>query len=333
MHLNSRTSNLPIRMESEIALRMAEAASAFVASLSGEQKKQVVYPVKNEERLKWDYRPRERKGISLKEMDGGQQKQAFALLSTGLSRRGAAKAFNIMGLDKVLADLEGQEADHPFNPDHYYITLFGSPSDKLPWGWRFEGHHLSLNYLIAEGRHIACTPNFFGANPATVPEGPMLGFRTLPEEEDHARQLLASLGESQRKKVWVSDQAPTDIVTRWYQRVTLEDPVGLPLGEMSESQEELLMKLLGVYTGRVPRKAADARLNAIQKEGTRYIHFGWAGSEETGKPHYYRLHGPSFVVEYDNTQNNANHIHTVWRDIQDDWGEDLLKRHYSQSHD
>jgi hypothetical protein len=265
-------------------------------------------------------------------MNGSQRKLAHALLSSGLSRRGYAKALDIMSLESILRELEGPSRRHPRDPDLYHVTFFGTPSDESPWGWRVEGHHLSANFLVVNGNRIAPTPNFFGANPARVPRGPLEGLRVLAAEEDLARHLLASLEPKQQARVVIDPVAPADIITQAEPRVEIDDPSGLPAEEMTEVQGRLMMDLVVEYTSRMPRDVADTRMNQIGKEGEAHIHFAWAGSKKRGEGHYYRVHGPSFLIEYDNTQNNANHIHTVWRDLKDDWGEDLLRGHYAKSH-
>jgi len=318
---------------SETARGMLEAATLFFESLKGEQKNQVLYPVSSEERLNWHYVPRPRQGLPFKEMDGSQQKLAHALISSGLSRKGYAKAMTIMGLEAILKEIESPRWRFVRDPDLYYISLFGTPSNESPWGWRVEGHHLSLNFLIVGGNQIAPTPTFFGSNPAQVPEGYRLsGLRILAREEDLARQVLTSMKAGQRVKTIIDPQAPPDIVTQAMRRIKLDTPMGLPVSEMKVEQKEILMDLVSEYLHRMPEDVAYSRMNHIEKDGTSHIHFAWAGSEKHGFPHYYRLQGPSFLVEYDNTQNNANHIHTVWRDLRNDWGEDLLKHHYRKSH-
>ena len=319
--------------ESETARTMAEASSTLLASLSPEQRDQILFPVRSEERMNWHYVPRARRGLPLKEMDGSQRKFAYLLLSTGLSREGYTKAMRIMGLETTLKIIEGASRRFERDPDLYYFSLFGKPSGESVWGWRVEGHHLSLNFLIVEGKQIASTPNFLGANPAEVPRGnPLSGLRILSAEEDLARQLFVSLDEGQRGRVLIAPEAPPDILTVAENRLRLDDPVGMAASGMREEQERTLMNLILEFVNRMPRDVADARLNQMEKEGRSYIHFAWAGSDKSGQPHYYRLHGPSFFVEYDNTQNNANHIHSVWRDLRNDWGEDLLHDHYHRSH-
>jgi hypothetical protein len=334
MHIQSpaAAAQTPVEMESETALRMAEAATAFLAFLTPGQRAQVVFPLESEERLNWNYIPRERAGMSLGEMDGSQRKLVLALLSSGLSRRGYAKALDIMSLESILGKLEGPARHYPRDPDLYYVTVFGTPSDTSPWGWRIEGHHLSVNYLIVSGNWVAPTPNFFGANPARVPEGSLKGWRILAAEESLARDLLASLDEGQKARTIMDAEAPSDIITRAEPRVKIDAPTGIAGADMTEDQRHLLMDLVVEYTTRMPSDIADTQLNQIETNGMADIHFAWAGAQKQGEGHYYRLHGPSFLVEYDNTQNNANHIHTVWRDLKNDWGEDLLGIHYARSH-
>jgi hypothetical protein len=334
MHIRSpiAASQTSIEMESETGQRMAEAATTFLASLTADQESRVLFSVESEERLNWHYIPRERRGLSFKEMDGSQRKLAHALLSSGLSRRGYAKALDIMSLESILGELEGPARRHPRDPDLYHVSLFGTPSDESPWGWRVEGHHLSVNFLVVNTNRIAPTPNFFGANPARVPQGRLAGLRVLAAEEDLARRLLVSLDAAQQARTIINTEAPSDIVTRAEPRVRIDAPSGLAAADMREDQRELLMGLVVEYTSRMPDDVADTRVNQIDKDGKAHIHFAWAGSKKQGEGHYYRLHGPSFLIEYDNTQNNANHIHTVWRDLRDDWGEDLLRDHYTRSH-
>jgi hypothetical protein len=325
----------PVEQESATAARMAEAATTFLASLTPDQRSRTLFAVEDDERLNWHYIPRERHGLPFKEMDGSQQKLAHALLSSGLSRHGYAKAVSIMALESVLAQLEGTTRRFPRDPDLYHVTVFGTPSETAPWGWRVEGHHVSVNMLVAGGQRIAPTPSFFGANPARVPEGAgapgLVGLRVLAAEEDLARRVLAALEGPAHAKALISGDAPADILSKSEHRVRPDTPAGLPAADMSSAGRDHLLALVQEYVRRMPEDIAGTRLNRIEKDGTGHIHFAWAGSETPGGPHYYRLQGPSFLVEYDNTQNNANHIHTVWRDFEGDWGDDLLAGHYERS--
>jgi hypothetical protein len=329
-----------VDLESETAQRMAEAATTFLAALTPEQRGRARFPVASDERRNWHYIPRPRQGLPFKEMDASQVQLAHVLLSSGLSRRGYAKAVTIMSLEKILGELEGPGRRHVRDPELYYVTVFGTPSDDAPWGWRVEGHHVSVNVLVVDGKRIAPTPSFFGANPARVPQDDpslrpvqaLAGLRVLAAEEDLARRLLAALDARQRERAILAAEAPADILTRAEHYVKPDAPGGLAAGQMADPQRRLLMDLVTEYLSRMPEDVADTRMNLIEKEGAAHIHFAWAGAEQPGGPHYYRLQGPSFLVEYDNTQNNANHIHTVWRDFGGDWGEDLLAGHYARAH-
>jgi len=335
MHLNvGQKTRTIVERKSETNLRMADAVVNLLASLSPDQKERALFSVAGEERLNWHYIPRERKGISFKELDGSQSKLVHALISTGLSQEGYRKAMTIMSLETTLKQIEGPTRRFERDPDLYFISLFGTPSEVSPWGWRLEGHHISLNFLIINEKQIASTPNFFGANPAEVPPGyPLAGLRTLQAEEDLARDLLASLDPTQCSRTIIEAEAPADIVTRADAHVTMDTPSGLSAKEMTKDQHLILFALLREYLNRMPEDIAGHQMEQIEKEGVRYIHFAWAGPQERRKPHYYRIHGPSFLVEYDNTQNDANHIHSVWRDLRNDWGEDFLRSHYQKSHE
>jgi hypothetical protein len=332
MYINHSKNSLQMARAPETAQQMVVAATAFLDSLEADQRRRTVFSIEDEERFNWDYRPVPRAGLPFTGMDSSQQRRALALLACGLSRRGNVTALNIMSLEKILTGLEGSTGRHVRNPDSYFMTIFGEPSSDAAWGWRFEGHHLSVNFLIVDKCSVACSPNFFGANPARVPQGPLEGFRTLPDEEDVARQLLASLDESQLGLAVIGESAPPDIITQWNPRIRLDDPAGIAVSALKVYQQQVLLKLIEVYLGRMAPQPAENQMDAIDRQGLGSVHFAWAGSNQPGGPHYYRLHGPSFLVEYDNTQNNANHIHSVWRDLRRDWGNDLLKEHYRKTH-
>ena len=211
----------------EAIQQMVVAATAFLGTLKPDQRRQAVLSIAGDEHSTWDYRPVPRLGLPLTKMDSSQQRRALALLASGLSRRGNITALSIMSLEKILAGLEGSFGYHLRNPDLYFVTIFGNPSGDSAWGWRIEGHHLSVNFLIVDGCRVACTPSFFGANPASVPEGPLQGFRTLPAEEDAARQLLATLDQPQLDRALIGETAPPDIISGWAPRIRLDDPTGI----------------------------------------------------------------------------------------------------------
>ena len=228
--------------------------------------------------------------------------------------------------------MEGAGRRFQRDPELYYVSIFGEPGGDAPWGWRFEGHHVSLNHTIVEGR-LGTTPLFFGSNPAEVRHGEQTGLRALREEEDLGRQLLHELDGEQKAVAIVSAEAPRDILTTNVPHVRGEvEPEGLGSADMSAAQRQILDALIEVYVRRLPEAVAEAEWARLGAAYLRAAHFAWAGAEERGGPHYYRVQGPSFLAEYDNTQNDANHIHAVWRDLNNDFGEDLLKLHYRQNH-
>lgn len=310
---------------------MAAAANYFLAALTPEQRAKATFELKSDERLNWHFIPKERKGIPLKELTSAQRHLAHALLSSGLSQRGYAKATTIMSLEQVLAELEGPSRNFPRDPELYFVSIFGQPDAKGTWGWRWEGHHLAMNFTVVKGEFIASAPNFLGANPAEVRTGPRKGLRVLAAEEDHARQLVKSLNDDQRKVAVYTNVAPKDIITGADRKARALSPEGLAASKMTKDQRTLLLTLLKEYVYRVRPDVADKDLAKIEQAGLDKVHFAWAGSLEPGKGDYYRVQGPTFLLEYDNTQNGANHIHAVWRDFNGDFGEDILKKHYEET--
>ena len=235
-----------------------------------------------------------------------------------------------MHLEQVLFDMGSNPAAR--NPEWYFFSVFGEPGAGGPWGWRVEGHHLSLNFTVVEGAPVAWAPALFGANPAEVRSGPRAGLRTLPEEEDLARALVRSLSAEQRAAAIVASDAPADILSEARRAATPLSPVGLAVARLSAVQRQQLVSLLEVYLSRMDSELAASRRTAIEGAGLDVVTFAWAGPLERGAPHYYRIQGPSFLVEYDNTQDGANHVHTVWRDFHGDFGRDLLLEHYAAAH-
>jgi hypothetical protein len=257
-----------------------------------------------------------------------QQELGRALLRAGLSQQGLIKATNIMFvIEQVLGELENDATRR--DPGLYHLTIFGNPQ-RSPWGWRVEGHHLALNFVVGANDVVSVTPNFFGSNPAEVPQGAHKGLRTLAGEEDLGRQLATSLSEEQRRTGLIAADAPSEIITGNSRKAEPIEPFGIPASKLTKSQQELLLSLIREYVFRFRSEVAEKDLRKIQNAGLERIYFAWAGRLERGKGHYYRIQGPTFLMEYDNTQNDANHIHTVWRDFENDFGEDLLRRHYEQ---
>jgi hypothetical protein len=310
-------------------LKMVTAGEKFYASLSRPQRTKAVFPFDSKERTNWHFVPLQdsakrptRKGLPLEEMTADQRKAARALLASGTSAAGNKKALTIMSLEAILRDLEKGGA-MVRNPRWYFFTLFGTPSKSGKWGWRVEGHHLSLNFVVDHGKVTAGTPAFFGANPATVKSGPRKGLRTLPGAEDLARELFRSLNEQQKKVAHQEKQFPE--ITQGTPDAGVGEPKGLPAAKMTKEQRTVLFKLVRSYTSRMPHDVAEAELNRLTEAGAAKIHFAYAGEAESGKPHTYRVQGPTFVIEFLNVQNDsagnpANHIHSVWRHLKGDFG-------------
>jgi hypothetical protein len=316
------------------AAAMAGAAGTWLASLTPDQKQRATFPFDSEERLRWHFVPNEqfpRKGVQFKEMSEAQRALARELLKTGLSARGYMTATSIMELENVLKVIEGENRRFPRDHEAYQFSIFGTPGDKQAWGWRFEGHHVSVRFDIVNGSLTSSTPSFFGANPAEVrvdvPGAAPRGTRVLAAEEDAARALLDSLDATQKTTAIVANAAPNEMLTSNALKADPQSPLGIKASAMTSAQKEKLMALIDVYTGfMVPDVAAD-RMDRLKKAGLDNIAFAWAGETEKGKKHYYRIQGPTFLVEYDNTQNDGNHIHSVWRDFNGDFGADLLRAH------
>jgi hypothetical protein len=309
---------------------MADAAKAFLAALDNEQRAKAVFEWKDEERFNWHFVPKARKGISFKDMQPHQQALAHGLLSSGLSHRGHFKAAAIMSLEELLKEMEkgrGPTRD----PEAYFISIFGTPESHGNWAWRFEGHHLALNFTVA-GHEVAVTPSFMGSNPGEVREGPRKGLRILGREEDIARELVKSLSEEQKKTAILAEKAPSDIITGADRKARVLEPKGISKAKLNAKQKELLTSLIEEYLFRARPEVAAAEMKEVETAGDEQIWFAWAGSTQPREGHYYRVQGPTFLLEYDNTQNNANHVHAVWRDLKNDFGEDILRQHYDESH-
>lgn len=308
------------------AQSMRQAAERLLAAVPESARQKMVRPFEDRDRLDWHYTPRSRNGAALKELDARGREAVHALLKTALSAAGHRKVVNIIELELVLREIEtfGMMRD----PERYHLTLYGAPHPSKAWGWRFEGHHLSLNFTLAGDRATADAPSFFGANPATVHKGPKKGLRALAAEEDEARVLLASLDAAQRAEAVFDSRTYGEIVTRNEEQVAPPGPVGLPAARLNQIQQAQLVKLIEVYASSFAPALASARMARVREGGIENIRFGWAGSTERGQQHYYRIQGPAFLIEYDASQNDGNHIHTVWRDFNGDFGRDLLKLHY-----
>jgi hypothetical protein len=304
---------------------MRVATSRFLDRLSAQARAQALRAFDDSDRVQWHYTPRQRNGIALKSLDGAGRDAVHALLREALSAVGQRKVVNIIELEAVLREMEtfGWMRD----PERYHLTIYGTPDSKSAWGWRFEGHHLSLNFTLAGNRVAVDTPSFLGANPATVASGPKKGLRVLAEEEEEARALLGMLSEAQRREAIVDSRPYGDILTANAPQVEPLADTGIPAVKLDSSQRAQLMKIIDVYARTFQEGLAKARLARV-RDGVDKIRFAWAGATERGRPHYYRIQGPLFLIEYDASQGGGNHIHTVWRDFAGDFGRDLLRAHY-----
>ncbi|GAB4040708.1 DUF3500 domain-containing protein [Spirosoma jeollabukense] len=328
---------------------MADAANTLLTMLSPEQKQKITYQFDDAERFNWHFVPRERKGLPLKQMTEEQRKAAMAMLKTALSDQGYQKATSIIDMENVLRVIDNRPPNDTYrDPENYSFTIFGDPSTKNPWSWRIEGHHLSLQFMSLTGQVLAQTPTFFGSNPGIleydtqmadkrmsdprVKDLPQKGRQILKQETEKAFALLKTLDADQRKQAVIAMVAYPEIVTSNKRVASIEKMDGLRLGDMKPDQRALFMELLQVYMTNYRITLAKQQMAKLDKAGLDNIRFAWAGDLTPelgeGKGWYYRIHGPTILIEYDNTQTNANHIHTVVRDLTNDWGEDLLKQHY-----
>jgi hypothetical protein len=313
---------------------MATAATRFLDSLTPEQRKQAAFQLESAEYVRWNFIPDEtfpRQGLTFKDMTEPQRKLAHELLKSGLSDRGYLTYTAIIQLENILRAIEGG-IKMARDPEVYHFSVFGQPSANGTWGWRVEGHHVSLRFTVVKGRIISSTPSFAGANPAEVRDGPQKGQRTLAILEDSARDLVTALDTTQRTTAIISATAPNDILTNNKLDISPLSPAGLTASSMTPAQRDLLMKVLDAYAGLMTPEVAADRLAKIKAAGIEKIGFAWAGPIERGQRYYYRVQGPTFLIELDNTQGNGNHVHSVWRDFQGDFGRDVLREHIKTAH-
>ena len=310
---------------------MTQAAQQFLADLSEQQQAQATMAFDDPARLDWHYIPKDkRKGLQVKDMDPKLRKRAHALLASGVSALGYEKAVTIMSLEEILRELEKERKGAPLrDPERYYFTVFGKPSATGRWGWSVEGHHLSLNFVVDGGQVTSASPAFYGANPAEVKTelsvGPKKGTRVLRDEEELAFKLLRSLSDEQRQTAILADKAPADIRAAGQPHAPNTPPEGLAAAKLQPDQVETLRALLRAYTDKMPAEIGEARLAEVRDAGIEKVFFAWAGADKPGVGHSYRVQGPTFVIEFNNTQpdasgNLANHIHAVWRQMAGDFG-------------
>lgn len=308
-----------------------EPAVDFLKSLTQAQRDKTQMAFDHESKVLWHYIPSSmfpREGIQLKELDSNQKSKLNELLKTFLSETGYTKTMKIIDLENILLEMSGDSIAR--NPENYSVAFYGNPEKDSIWAFSFEGHHISLNFTIHNGK-VENAPRFLGANPARILSGPREGERTLQKEEDLGFELLNSLSEEQRKTAIFQQEPFLDIVTEKSAEVEPLSPVGIMYGQLNRNQQLIFLKLLDEYLSTMPAEQAEKRMNTIKDEEINEVRFGWAGATVLGEGHYYRIQGKSFLIELDNVQNKANHIHSVWRDFDGDFGRNLIREHYENS--
>lgn len=301
---------------------MTEAATAFLNSLTPQQALQVKFGYDDAERLNWHFIPRVRKGLPIRDLEGEPLRRAQALLQSGLSPTGYAQTMDIMGLEEILYLLEpGERAERRErrDPRKYYFSVFGTPELTGTWGWRIEGHHISLNFSVKDGQVVSSTPEFFGANPGSIEAGPSRSIRVLAPEEDLARQILKSASPEQLKVLWVDKKAPDDLRGGGVAQPENTPAVGLKAADMTADQKTLLAQVMSEYLKNMPSDVEQKRRDEVNAAGVDNLYFAWWGDQERNERHYYRIQGPTFIIEYNNTQNQANHVHSMWRQLAGDF--------------
>ena len=313
------------------------AALRWIAGLDDAQRTRATFRFDDAERFVWAYTPEPpRRGLALGEMDPGGRAAATELIAASVSSRTAAEIAGVIALETVLGAIErsaGQPGWERRDPGRYWLAVFGDPGSSGPWSWRVGGHHVAIQITVAGDAVVGTTPSFLGANPAVVPGGPLAGTRTLAGEEALARELLAALTDAERAVAVVDGVAPADILTGTGRHADVRSvPVGIRYADVAGGGRASLERLIRHYVSRIRPDVADETWDRLVARNLDAITFAWSGPEAPGRGHYYAVRGSDFVIEYDNTQNGANHIHAVWRELGNDWGEDLLARHLAQAH-
>jgi hypothetical protein len=315
---------------------LAKAANNFLNTLSAEQRAKAEFPFDTEERYAWHFFPKtDRKGVAIKEMSAGQRSAAWSLVKSCLTDQAVEQAKTIMSLESILKVNENRSKDDETrDPEKYFFSIYGVPGEQTTWGWRLEGHHLSYNFAADKNRLVSGTPAFTGSNPGIVQDGERRGLEALREQAELGYSLLAALDPTQVKKAVYSETAPPDIITFVTKQAEISPQTGIRFSELNSSQQQKLLALINAYINRYTQTFAADMKKEIQQAGLEKLSFSWAGSQKkgVGNPHYFRVQGPTIIIEYDNTQNNGNHVHSVLRDLKNDFGGDILLDHYTKEH-
>ena len=325
-------------VDDKAVTEMTAAASRFVDALSADNKAKAVYEFTGKERKNWNFLPDKyikpdgkRYGLPISQMTEMERIFAHALLSSALSQKGYLKASSVMALEQVLFDMTKSKIR---DPKLYYVSIYGNPAKDETWGWRFEGHHLSINVTLIKKQYLSVTPTFFATNPGIVKEGNLKGLQVLKGEEELARELAKSLSAEQFKKCLIMEKAPKDIFSGFKPKITREffDPKkGIPYSELTAGQKAMLLELCNLYIEKFRPELIDVLENTPVTETDSMV-FAWGGSLEPEQGHYYRIVTKNHMIEYDNVQNGARHVHCVWRNFDGDFGENLLLKHHKEKH-
>ncbi len=324
-----------ISIEHTVA-KMSELANQFIGKLDVTQRSKALFRFDHPNRYKWHYTPVVQQGLMLKDMSKEQTQAAFNMMNIAYSDRSMQESHEIIEIETILSEWEdiiGKKSRFERSPLRYWFSVFGNPGGIEPWGFKVGGHHIALCVTVVGKDKLNATPLFIGVNPAKVMHGKHKGKRVLAKEEDLARALLLTLSPEQKKSAVVDPTPPADILTKNYRVATPGTiPQGIDFSKLHDTQRTHLLNLVRHYVDRWTKSISTSYWRELQSAGWESLSFTWAGGQEAGKPHYYAIQNNKFVIEYDNTQDGANHIHSVLRDFSNDWGEDLLAKHYKHMH-